>query len=146
MPAGTESAEETEAATEEATEEAEKAVEVKAVEMEEAAMAAAAMAAEMAVEVKAAEEMAAVTAVAETAEVAMEVATAVGMEVAVKGEAMAECLRPRQHSNARPASHTPRDSRKCDRCCQAPPRAALQRDRDRTPPTSTPAGHPNRTQ
>ena len=130
----------------EATAEAEMVEEVKAGETAEAATAVVDSVVEMAVEVKAAAEMAVVTVVAETAVVATEVAMVAAMEAAVTGVATAECLMPRQHSNARPASRMPRGSRKCDRCCQAPPRAALQHARDRTPPTPTPADHPDRSQ
>ena len=67
-------------------------------------------------------------------------------EEAVKEAAMVECQTPRQRNSARRAFHTPRDSRKGAHCCQAPPRAAVQNGHARTPPTSRPAGRPDRSQ
>ena len=95
------------------------------------------------------------TVAAAKAEATAVAATAVEVQVVVKvvvtveeamGVATAECQRPRQHSNARQASHTPRGSRRYDRYSPAPPRAAHQDVHDRIPPKSTPAGRRDHSQ
>ena len=71
-----------------------------------------------------------------------EMAAAMG---AAEMEAVMEARRwPRQHSNARRASRTPRDSCRSAGCSPELRRAALQLGHDRTPPTSKPACRPDR--
>ena len=78
--------------------------------------------------------------------VAMVAATVEVMEAVVMVAAMAECQRHRQHSSARRIAPLHLDSCRCADSGREPRRAALERCRDRTPPTSRPADRQDRTQ
>ena len=110
-----------------------KAAVVRAVEVMVVAMAAGAM-----VEVE--------TVAAKGVEVMVEAVTEVATAVVATAAAMAGCPMHRPHSNACRDARTPLRTRRCDRCCQAPPHADCQEPRAHTHPRSRSTGRPSRIQ
>ena len=129
--------------TEAVTAEAVKAVGVRVAETAEVTVAAVTAVEAMAAAMAVAAREAVATVVGREAAATAAVVRAAETAAAAMAVAMAGCQMPRQHSNARQAARTPRDSHRCECFRPAPPHAARQHGRERTPPMSTQADRPD---